>query len=100
MGVMTSNIVATFNLKKSISLEEAVTKLRNAEYNPKVRSTMNRGEDVAIRSTHCPYSRSKVHRPHFQVREGRPRRNEADCRRGYCGQEVCFHSLCGCERHE
>lgn len=30
------NIVATIQLKKPIKLEEAVHKLRNAEYNPKV----------------------------------------------------------------
>ena len=31
-----SNIVATIQLKKPIKLEDAVSKLRNAEYNPKV----------------------------------------------------------------
>lgn len=31
-----SNIVATIQLKKPIKLEDLVSKLRNAEYNPKV----------------------------------------------------------------
>lgn len=33
-----SNIVGTIQLKKPVQLEEAVNKLRNAEYNPKVES--------------------------------------------------------------
>ena len=57
----TSNIVATFSLNKTIPLEEAVAKLRNAEYNPRVRFLFNLLIQLAIWSPHCPNSRSEVH---------------------------------------
>ena len=61
----TSNIVATFSLNKTIPLEEAVAKLRNAEYNPKVCFSILLVMKLAIRSPHCANSRSEVYSPYL-----------------------------------
>ena len=61
----TSNIVATFSLNKTIPLEEAVAKLRNAEYNPKVRCLVNFLIKLAFWCPHCTNSRSEVYGSYF-----------------------------------